>query len=229
MTNSKSEDNSLSSWESRVNALLDGELDADGAKALKREAADDHALAQMIIEAWQLQQGIESLGIEPAPERLRRKLMRIPAEEGSGSGLGSWVAETGIAVFRNRRGALSFAGATAFAAVLTVSLMVMRPWEPSLTEIEQARVDLKAAFEVLDRVTQRSAEQIDNVVAMEFGQGVADAVSRHLPGAGHRTGMPADIPPGSGVDLQDEPENPENPETSVNMNNLNHSLLEDKS
>jgi len=229
MTNSKSGDNTSAPWESRVNALLDGELDADSAEALKREAADNHALAQIIIEAWQLQQGIESLGIEPAPERLRRKLMRIPVEESSGSGLGSWITKTGFAAFRNRRGALSFAAATAFAAVLTVGLMVTRPWEPSLSEIEQARVDLKAAFEVLDRVTQRSAEQIDNVVAMEFGQSVADVVSRHLPGAGNRAGASVDNPSGSGGELPDELEIPENPENPENMNNVNHSPLEEKS
>ena len=182
MTNQHSDHRDSSQWESEVNALLDGELDSEATEALKRAAEKDHALARVIIEAWQLQHGIESLGIEKAPTSLRRKLSRIPVEESGPSGFRTWLAG------RNTARAFSIAGATAFAVFLTVGLMIAKPWQPSLNEIEQAMADLREAFEVLDRITHRTGQDIDKVVAMELGDGINSVVNQRLPGSETRTG-----------------------------------------
>jgi hypothetical protein len=62
----------MQEWEEQVNALLDGELNDVQAGALKAAAASDQALAQAIIEAYQLQQALNALPLERAPDSLRR-------------------------------------------------------------------------------------------------------------------------------------------------------------
>ena len=61
MTNNSRED--LPDWESKVNALLDGELDGASTDLLKQAASEDHALARAIIEAYQLQRGMDQIGV----------------------------------------------------------------------------------------------------------------------------------------------------------------------
>lgn len=73
----------MQDWEAQVNALLDGELDDAAAEALKARAERDQALARAIVEGYQLQRLVASLPIERAPDSLREKLRRIPAEQES--------------------------------------------------------------------------------------------------------------------------------------------------
>ena len=99
MTNEDRRDpgGSLPEWESQVNALLDGELDEESTAALKRAAGEDHELARAIIEAYELQRGMERLVIERAPASLRKKLRRIPRAQQTSSSRHRWVMATAMA------------------------------------------------------------------------------------------------------------------------------------
>jgi len=83
MTHDKRNDlqTDLPDWEARINKLLDGELDENATAVLKREAGEDRQLARAIIEAYELQRGMDHLGIERAPASLRKKLRQIPRAE----------------------------------------------------------------------------------------------------------------------------------------------------
>ena len=70
-------------WEDRINALLDGELSADDAELLKAEASDDRELARAIVEAYQLQQAMDQVNVERAPQSLTKRLNAIPREHRS--------------------------------------------------------------------------------------------------------------------------------------------------
>ena len=66
--------------EEKINALLDGELNADESESLKRAATTDQDLAADIVEAYQLQRAMEDIQVEKAPASLRRKLKLIPRQ-----------------------------------------------------------------------------------------------------------------------------------------------------
>ncbi len=168
---SKGDEILLADWESQVNDLLDGDMNESAAALLKEAAASDHELARAIIEAWELQRGMESLGVERAPASLRRKLKNIPARERNDNLPRRWF--TGAL----GAGAVSFAGA----ALLAVAILVARPWEPSVAEVEQARQDLRVAFAYLDKINNRTAQQIDGVVATELRDSVTGVISKHVP------------------------------------------------
>ena len=87
----------LAEWESQVNALLDGELDEESTAALKQEAGEDHELARAIIEAYELQRGMERLGMEHAPSSLRKKLRQIPRAQKPFLRPRRWVIATAMA------------------------------------------------------------------------------------------------------------------------------------
>ncbi len=169
----------MADWESQVNALLDGELDETGAASLKKAAASDHDLARAIIEAWELQRGMESLGVESAPPSLRRKLKEIPLRERYGFMPQNWIFAA------LKPAAVSFAGA----ALVVFALLIARPWEPSAQDVEQARQDLKVAFAYLDKINNRAAHQIDSVIATEFRDSVTGVISKHMP---HGTTIPVE-------------------------------------
>jgi ferric-dicitrate binding protein FerR (iron transport regulator) len=158
-----------SDWEPSINALLDGELDDQDAERLKHAAEEDRELAQAIVQAWQLQRAMESLGVERAPRSLRKKLKRVPARENRAgrAGTGFWF----------RPAAASFAGA----ACLAIAMMLARPWEPSPAEVRQAEHELGVAFAYMDSVNELTARRIDSVVSRELRHGVTDVISRHLP------------------------------------------------
>ena len=67
-------------WEDRINALLDGELSAEDAGLLKAEATDDRQLARAIVEAYQLQQAMDGIKVERAPDSLRKRLKAVPRQ-----------------------------------------------------------------------------------------------------------------------------------------------------
>ena len=149
--------------EAEINALLDGELDEASIASLKAAAAGNGELAQAIIEAWQLQKGLDDLQLEKAPASLRRKLKRIPGEQ---------KARAGRWVFSPPRWAV--AGGLASVVLVAVAMMMSQPAAPPATNsiqlssdaennrvrMEQTTRDLQVAFFYLDKVGLRLGQQI---------------------------------------------------------------------
>lgn len=152
-------------YEARVNALLDGELDEGSIEALKRAAGEDHALARAIIEAYELQRGMDQLGIERAPASLRRKLRNIPRRHGPVPALPRWAP----------------AGAVALVTLLAIGVVMTQPWRPSEAEVAQARRDLATAFAYIDKAGIQAGSQIHDVLGRELRSGVKDNISKHMP------------------------------------------------
>ena len=161
----KDSNGQMPDWESRVNALLDGELDEASTEALKLAASKDHELARAIIEAYELQRGMDHLGRETAPASLRKKLQQIPRAQKP--------------VLRQRRWVM----ATAMACVplLVIAVMLMQPRQPSAAEVEQARQDVTLAFSYIDKVGFRTGDYLQSVLGAELRHGVTDNISRHFP------------------------------------------------
>ena len=155
-------------WEVRINALLDGELEAEESEDLKQAATNDQALARNIVEAYQLQRAMEHLQVEKAPASLRRKLKKIPAQ--------------------NRPAILQPRWAMAFAAVplVVIAVALMRTQEPPVTQtqvtdpelvkLEKARQDLAVAFAYIDQVGNRTTRLIESEVGGELSDAVAGSI-----------------------------------------------------
>lgn len=166
MTRDKDDMNApLPEWESQVNALLDGELDAESTDALKRAAVEDRELARAIIEAYELQRDMDQIGLEQAPPSLRRKLRRIPREQRTLRRPQRWV----------------WATAMAMVPLLVIGITLMQPRQPSAAEVEQARQDLAVAFAYIDKVGSRTGGVLHSVLATELESGVTDNISKHIP------------------------------------------------
>ena len=115
------------------------------------------------------------LRIEQAPERLTRRLYRIPQEEGRKARRGAWRDWF--------RAPPRWVLAPAFAAVplLVVTLLLMQPKQPSRAEVEQARHDVAVAFAYLDRVGLRAGREIESVLGEELRHSVKQPLSEHMP------------------------------------------------
>ena len=163
MTSKKHED--LPAWESQVNALLDSELDEASTDALKQAASEDHELARAIIEAYQLQRSMDSIGIEQAPASLRRKLRHIPRNNRQSQSPRRWVMATAMASI----------------GLLAIGLVLMQPQQPSQAEVEQARKDLAVAFTYIDKIGNMTGDRIHSVLGSELRNGVTDNISKHIP------------------------------------------------
>ena len=184
-------------YESRINALLEGELTPAEAEALKAAAREDSRLAEAIVAAWQLQESLDRLAIEKAPASLRQRLQRIPVEYGetrarSGFGLAGWALSLGVV------------------AVAAVSLtLVLGPRDngpvspeqvaghpepgpvpdgsiPSAADaipedVAEARRELAIAFHYIDKAGLRTSREIRSVLNEELAAPVKDNLSRHLP------------------------------------------------
>jgi len=155
----------LPEWEAQFNALLDGELDKASSDALKQAASEDHELARAIIEAWQLQRGMDQLEIDRAPASLRRKLRRIPRSHRH--------------IHWPRRRVM--AAALAAVPLLTIGLLLVQPHPPSQADVEQARQDLAVAFSYIDKVGDRAGDRIYRVLGSELHHSVSKNISRHIP------------------------------------------------
>ncbi len=154
----------MDEWEAQVNALLDGELDDVQAEALKTRAESDQALARAIIEAYQLQRLMHALPVERAPDSLREKLRRIPAEQESlamaHSGRRKAMERAPRRWFRfEPRWAMALA---AVPLVVVVGLQLSGPRAPSDAELAQARQDLALAFSYLRRPARSRAVKSNN-------------------------------------------------------------------
>lgn len=167
-------------YEAAINALIDGELDEAGTAVLRAAAAADPGLAQAIVDAWRLQQGLEELRLERAPARLTRRLRRIPA--------GQRPAAAGRRWPRFAAGALAGVALVAFAM-----LMITTPKQPAdpvpapdeLAQAEAARRDLAIAFHYLDKVGALTGRHIRDALHDGVAEPVTDEVSRHMPYTGH--------------------------------------------
>jgi anti-sigma factor RsiW len=186
---SKNEPNDFSDREAQINALLDGELDAEATAELKAAAAEDSRLAQAIVEAWQLQKGMDDLRLEKAPARLTRALKRIPREQKAASrkawlGVPRWAAATGLA------------SVCAVALAMMMNLSGPAPGDaPSVPQVvsgpdqlrgdelraEQARQDLVIAFHYLDKAGFRVGKEIHEVLQGEIAAPVKDNLIKHIP------------------------------------------------
>ena len=173
--------------ESRINALLEGELTPEEAEALKAAARQDSRLAEAIVAAWQLQATLDDLAIEKAPASLRQRLRNIPAEYGEaearsgpdfGLGLAGWALSLGV---------------VAVAAVALSLVIGPEPAAPipsngsnqaAATEQErvaEARRELAIAFHYIDKAGLRTSREIRSVLNEELAAPVKDNLSRHLP------------------------------------------------
>ncbi len=150
-------------WEDRLNALLDGELSDADAEALKSEASDDRQLARAIIEAYQLQQAMDTVHVERAPASLQKRLNAIPREQKAESRSGFTAR-----LFQPR-----WAMALAAVPLAIIAVNLMQPDTPSTTEIAKARQDLAIAFAYLDRAGSITGREIE----LKIGQTMADALS----------------------------------------------------
>jgi len=157
--------NQLPEWESRVNALLNGELDEASTEALKLAASKDHELARAIIEAYELQRGMDHLGVESAPASLRKKLRQIPRAQKP--------------LLRQRRWVM--ATATACIPLIAIAVIFMQPRQPSAADVEKARQDITIAFSYIDKVGFRTGDYLQNVLGAELRHGVTDNISKHFP------------------------------------------------
>jgi anti-sigma factor RsiW len=151
--------------EAKINALLDGELDAADAQALEAAASADRGLARDIIEAYQLQQAMDQLRPEAAPASLRRRLRRIPREHRRRP----WLFEP------------RWAAALATVPLLAAGLMLLRPQGPSRAEVEQAAAELAIALAYIEQVSDRAAGRIEQEVGGEIQKAVAGSVIRSIP------------------------------------------------
>ena len=163
MTSKKHED--LPAWESQVNALLDSELDQASTDALKQSAREDHELARTIIEAYQLQRSMDSIGIERAPASLRRKLREIPCNNRQRQSPRRWVMATAMASI----------------GLFAIGIVLMQPQQPSQAVVEQARQDLAVAFTYIDKIGNMTGDRIHSVLGSELRNGVTDNISKHIP------------------------------------------------
>jgi hypothetical protein len=161
----KDQQSEMSEWESRINDLLDGELDEAATEALKLAASEDQELARTIIEAYELQRGMDHLGIEKAPASLRKKLRQIPRAQKPWLSPRRWV----------------MAAAMACVPLIAISIVLMQPSQPSAAEVDKARQDLALAFTYIDRVGYRTGDYLQNVLGTELRSGVTDNISRHFP------------------------------------------------
>jgi len=161
----KRPDEDLSAWETQVNALLDGELEKASTEALKHSAADDPDLAQAIIAAYELQRGMDQVGIERAPAGLQRKLRQIPRMERRIQSPRRWVMATAFAIV----------------PLLVIGLVLLQPRQPSQAEVEQARHGLAVAFAYIDKAGLLTGDRIHHILSSELENSVTDPLSKHIP------------------------------------------------
>ena len=151
-------------WEDKINALLDGELSADDADLLKAEASDDRDLARAIVEAYQLQQAMDSVHVERAPASLTKRLHAIPRQQKPKFSLlqPRWVA------------------AFAVIPLVIIAVSLMRPDTPSASEVAQARQEMAMAFAYLDRAGVITGREIESTVGHTMADAVTGSVNKAI-------------------------------------------------
>ena len=153
-------------WEDRINALLDGELSAEDADLLKAEATDDRQLARAIVEAYQLQQAMDGIKVERAPDSLRKRLKAVPRQH----------RRTPVfSLFQPR-----WAMALAAIPLVVIAVSMMRPDTPSASEIAQARQEMAIAFAYLDKAGVITGREIESVVGHTMANAVTGSVNKAI-------------------------------------------------
>ncbi|MCZ6616926.1 MAG: hypothetical protein O7E57_02245 [Gammaproteobacteria bacterium] len=151
-----------SSWEEKINALLDGELNEEQAKSLWAAAERDSALDGAINEAVELHRVVAKLQFNDMPRSLGRKLRQIPRQTSAHERSGFLQLRWGMV-----------------AATVLVALMItvsqVGPGEPSEAEIAQGRRDFNLTLTYLARASSRTSSQI----ASNIGRGFSAPVTRH--------------------------------------------------
>ena len=153
-------------WEDRINALMDGDLSATDAELLKAQASDDHDLARAIIEAYQLQQAMDAIQVERAPDSLRKRLRAIPGEH---------RAPLFPNFFQPR-----WAMALAAIPLMVITVSLMRPDTPSASEIAQARQEMAIAFAYLDKAAVITGREIESAVGHTMANAVTGSVNKAI-------------------------------------------------
>jgi len=153
-------------WEDRINALLDGELSAEDADLLKAEATDDRQLARAIVEAYQLQQAMDEIKVERAPDSLRKRLKAIPRQHRR-------TPKFGLLQPR-------WAMALAVIPLVVIAVSLMRPDTPSAGEIAQARQEMAIAFAYLDKAGVITGREIESVVGHTMANAVTGSVNKAI-------------------------------------------------
>jgi anti-sigma factor RsiW len=153
-------------WEDRINALLDGELSAEDADLLKAEATDDRQLARAIVEAYQLQQAMDEIKVECAPDSLRKRLRAIPRQH----------RRTPVFSLFQPRWAMSLAAIP----LVVIAVSLMRPDTPSASEIAQARQEMAIAFAYLDKAGVITGREIESVVGHTMANAVTGSVNKAI-------------------------------------------------
>ena len=152
-------------WEDRINALLDGELSAEDADLLKAEATDDRQLARAIVEAYQLQQAMDEIKVERAPDSLRKRLKAVPRQH----------RRAGFSFFQPR-----WAMALAAVPLVVITISLMQPDTPSESEIAQARQEMAIAFAYLDKAGVITGREIESVVGHTMADAVTGSVNKAI-------------------------------------------------
>jgi anti-sigma factor RsiW len=152
--------------EDRINALFDGELSADDAELLKAEASDDRDLARAIVEAYQLQQAMDDIGVERAPSSLTKRLKAIPRQQ----------KRTPVFSLLQPRWAM----ALAVVPLAFIVFSTMQPKTPTEQEIAKARQELAIAFAYLDKAGQFTSREIESTVGNTMSDAIAGSVIRNI-------------------------------------------------
>ena len=118
---------------------------------------------------------LEQLEVESAPASLTSRLYRIPEEESSKGWKWPWQRASGSPP------AWVMAPALAAVPLLVLGLVLMQPQQPSDADVEQARQELAVAFAYLDKVGNRTGNQIHSVLGGELRHNVKDKLSEHIP------------------------------------------------
>lgn len=166
--------------EAAINALIDGDLDASGRAALKAAAADDPELAQAIVDAWRLQEGLDELRLERAPSRLTRRLLRIPKQQRRASVRWFWPRRVAAGVFAS-------AALAAFAM-----MMVSAPEQPGRGPLdaaervraEAARRELRIAFHYLEKAGARAGLHVRGALHDAIAEPVTERLYENIPYTG---------------------------------------------
>jgi len=153
-------------WEDRINALLDGELSADDAELLKAEASDNRELARAIVEAYQLQQVMDTIHVERAPDSLRKRLRSIPRQQRS---------TKKFSLLQPR-----WAMALAAIPLVLITVTLMRPSTPSEADVAKARQEMAIAFAYLDKAGVVTRREIESTVGHTLANAVTGSVNKAI-------------------------------------------------
>ena len=122
----------------------------------------------------QLEHLFEGLSIEKAPASLRRRLRRIPIEEGDRT---RWW-ERLLAPATAPRWVLVPALAV---SLLVVGVVLVMPRQPSQADVVQARQDLAVAFHYIEEAGLVTRKEIKTVLGDGLRHPVKDNLSEHIP------------------------------------------------